>query len=180
MQFSDAGFPFTSMGFKGGARGNGIQVVAQGIAPQMVGGIFSTAAGNDGKEAYFGFVMSAAINAPNEFLAGITGSNVVRGIVLYDPSISQNDPAKADYYLKGTPMTVINEGVARYNTWGLTATGAAEPNLSSKIIFKDATGEIEFLDAATSVPGGWTQLTNSKVIDIDPTGQDGIAISFKL
>ncbi len=171
---------FTSMGFKGGAVANGVQVVAQGIAPMLVGGIFSTSSDNDGNEAYFGYVMTALLATPNEFLAGVPTNGILRGISVFNANIAQNDPSKNNYYLKGTQMTVCIEGLLRFNSWGTTATGAAQPNLTSKIIFKDTTGEIEFVNSGTAVPSGWTQLTNSKVVDIDPTGQDGIVILFKL
>lgn len=171
---------FTSIGFKGGALVNGVPVVAQGVGPKTVGGIFSTSATNDTKEAKFGYVMSALPASPADFLAGAPASTVVRGIAQWDSSIAQNMPAKPDYYLKGTPMTVCYDGILRFNKWGKTATGAAEPAIDSKVIFKDATGEIEFLPSATAVPANWTQLTSCKVIEVDPNGQNGIAIMVRL
>lgn len=172
---------FTAIGFKGGAAVNGIPVVAQGTAPKSIGGNFSTSSSNDGKQAYFGYVMSALLEAPTDFLAGIPTDAIVRGIVQVDPSILQNDPAKPDFYLKGSPMTVIFEGSVRFNSWLKNAAGAEDPTIGSLIIFKNTTGEIQFIpDDGTAVPSGWTQLENSRVVETDPSGQNGIVIDFKL
>lgn len=171
---------FTSIGFKGGALLNGIPVVAQGIGPRTIGGKFADVASNDNLEAQFGYVMSADPDDPTDFLAGAPAGSVVRGIAMFDPSIAQNLPAKPGYYLKLSPMTVCYEGTLRFNAWGLTATGAAAPAIDSKVIFKNTTGEIEFLPAAVAVPVGWTQLANTRVIEVDPTGRNGVALAVRL
>jgi hypothetical protein len=164
---------FTSMGFKGGQTINGFPVEGQGQPVQTVGGIFSTAAGNDTFEAVFGLVVSADTSAPNTFLIGKVGA-VVRGIVMYDPSIAMNEPFKNNYYLKGTPMTVATGGSFRYQTWTKTAAGAIDPVVGCKVIFKDADGTVEFVGSATAVPTNWTQLAlngkNAQVVDVDTYG----------
>jgi hypothetical protein len=172
---------FTSIGFKGGLSFNGIPVDSQGVTPRTIGGVFSTGAANDGYEAVFGVVVSALTSAPDQFLIGTGGgSGIVRGIVQFDAGIAQNAPSKRDYYLKGTPCTVGFEGTYRFNSWTKTAVGAAEPNIASKVIFKDTTGAIEFVDSGTAVPSGWTQLSSCKVIEVDPNGRNGIALLVRL
>lgn len=114
----------------------------------------------------FGIVASADADATSTFGAG-AGFDFVRGIVVFDDAIAQNAPAHPDCYLAGMPCAVLNHGFCYIGTWGKTATGAIDPTFGCKVIFKDATGEIEFIDAETSVPSSWTELTNAEVRDID-------------
>jgi hypothetical protein len=180
---------FTSMGFKGGQTVNGFPIEGQGQPIQTVGGIFSTAAGNDTFDAVFGLVVSADTSAPNTFLIGAVGA-VVRGIVLYDPSIAMNEPFKNNYYLKGTPMTVANGGSFRYQSWTKTATNqsaaliAIDPVVGALVVFQKATGIVEFVPSSTVFSTGlattWAGLIvdgrQAYVSDVDTYG--GAVIKF--
>lgn len=170
------GLPFTAVGYKGGASQNGIPVVAQGIAPQTIGGILSTANVDNGDG--FGSVMSRLASAPNEFYYGLPTSGIVAGILQFDPAIAQNDPAHANYPLLGQPVAVGNVGPYVYYGWGKTAAGAIDPVPGCVVIFKNATGAIEFI-ASGAAPGGWTILAGAFVSNVDQLGFTGVELSFR-
>lgn len=178
MQFT-SGLPFTQVGFKGGAIQNGIPVVAQGRAPQNLGGILST--GNTtASGAGFGAVLSRLASAPNEFYYGLVTSGLVAGILQFDGSIAQNDPAHASYPLLGQPITVGYEGAYIYNGWNKTQSGAIDPVPGAVIQFKNTTGEIEFLPSGSSASSGWTVLTNCFVAQVDENGFQGVTLQFRI
>jgi hypothetical protein len=178
MQFT-SGLPFTSVGFKGGAIQNGIPVVAQGRAPQNLGGILSTA-NTTASGAGFGAVLSRLPAAPNEFYYGLVTSGLVAGILQFDGSIAQNDPAHASYPLLGQPITVGYEGAYIYNGWNKTQSGAIDPVPGAVIQFKNTTGEIEFLASGSSASSGWTVLTNCFVAQVDENGFQGVTLQFRI
>ena len=115
----------------------------------------------------FGVVVSADPDDPDTFLAGLDSGDVVRGVCVFDDAIAQNAIAHPTGYLPGMPAAAINHGFFYLGKWGKTATGAADPAIGCKVIFKDATGEIEFVGSSTAVPDNWTQLTNASVRAID-------------
>lgn len=177
MQFG-SGLPFTSVGYKGGANQNGIPVVAQGRSPSAMGGLLSTAntapSGNG-----FGSVMSRLASAPNEFYYGLVTSGIVAGILQIDPGIAQNDPAHSDYPLLGQPITVGFDGEYNYNRWDKTVTGAIDPIPGCKIVFKNATGEIQFIPSSGSADSGWTVLAGAFVANPDQLGFSGVNIGIR-
>jgi hypothetical protein len=178
MQFS-GGLPFTQVGFKGGAVQNGIPVVAQGRAPQDLGGILSTA-NTTASGAGFGAVLSVLPAAPNEFYYGLVTSGIVTGILQFDASIAQNDPAHANYPLLGQPITVGYEGAFIYNGWNKTQSGAIDPVKGAVIQFNNTTGEIEFLASGASASSGWTVLTHCFVAQVDENGFQGVALQIRI
>lgn len=116
----------------------------------------------------FGAVVSADPDTPDMFEPGCPDGNVVRGICVFDDAVAANAVAHPTGYLPGLPCAAINHGFFYLGKWGKTATGAAAPAIGCKVIFKDATGEIEFIAASgTDVPSNWTQLTNASVRAID-------------
>jgi hypothetical protein len=150
---------FGAIEFIGTAVGNGIPVSVAGGGYRTKGGIFSTAAQNNTYNAVFGTVVSVATAAPNDFLIGWVTPQVISGVVLFDPSIAQNEPAKSNYYLKQTPMTVITSGLVRFGTWTAVSTGAlAVPLVGGKAIFNNTSGVVEFVAAATTPMAGWQQI----------------------
>lgn len=151
-----------SVGFKGQ-----LKLTAQAVPLQegylKLGGTVDNAGG-----LAFGVAASSDPDTLDLFEAGIASGNVLRGIVVFDDAIAQNSPAHAGKYLDKMPCAVINHGFV----WIIpeatqTATGAAAPTVGSKVICKDADGTINFLPAATSVPSGWTQITNASVRHVD-------------
>ncbi len=175
MQFT-TGLPFTAVGFKGGANINGKPVVAQGTAPQSIGGILSTA-NTSASGGVFGVVLSRTPAAPNEFVVGTTTSGVVTGILQFDGSIAQNDPAHSDFVLLGQPITVGTRGRFVYENWTKTATAAIDPVPGAVVIFNNTTGIIEFLASGGSAPGGWTALS-ANVVQVDQLGFQGVTLDL--
>lgn len=115
----------------------------------------------------FGVVVSAAANDLSNFKAGKGASDIVRGIAVFDDAIAQNAPAHPDRYLAGMPCAAMNHGFMYLGNWGKTSAGAIDPTIGCKVIFKDATGEIEFIASTGSADTGWTELANVSVRDID-------------
>lgn len=157
-----------TIGFKGQ-----VSINAQAVPLQegylKLGGVVSTTLTAGLK---FGTVVSAATNDLNNFKAGQSGTDVVRGIAVFDDAIAQNAPAHPDRYLAGMPCAALSHGFMYLGSWTKTAkTGdtvvAIDPTIGCKVIFKDATGVIEFIAAATDVPTGWTALAGASVRDID-------------
>jgi len=169
-----SGLPFSAVGYKGGANQNGIPVVSQGVAPSTIGGILSTAntapSGNG-----FGSVLSRLASAANEFFYGLVTSGIVAGILQFDAGIAQNDPAHSDYPLLGQPVTVGFNGPYVYNRWNKTATGAIDPVPGCVVIFKNDTGEIQFI-ASGAAPSGWTILVGAFVANKDELGFTGVEL----
>lgn len=152
--------PFGSIAFIGTAVGNGIPVSVAGGNYRTKGGIFSTASQNDTYNAVFGSVVSVATAAPNDFLIGWVTPQVVSGVIMFDPSIAQNEPAKSNYYLKQTPMTILTAGLVRFNSWTATSTGAhAVPLVGDWVIFNNTTGVVEFQASGWGGQAGWQRLT---------------------
>lgn len=178
---STPGLPFTAVGFKGGGTQNGIPIVAQGRAPQTKGGILATT-NTTTSGAGFGAVLSVVSNpsAPNEFIYGTVTSGVVAGILMFDPSIAQNDPAHANYPLLNQPISVGYEGAFVYNQWGKTQSGAIDPVPGCVIQFNNTTGAIEFQPNGSSASSGWTVLTNCFVAQIDENGFQGVTIQIRI
>lgn len=152
-----------TIGFKGQ-----VKINAQAVPLQegylKLGGIVSTTltAG-----LVFGRVVSAPTNDLSNFKAGRSGTDVVRGIAVFDDAIAENAPAHPDRYLAGMPCAAINHGFMYLGSWTKTNTDAMDPAIGCKVVYKEATGEIEFI-AATDTPGtGWAELAGASVRDVD-------------
>lgn len=147
-----------------------IAVQAQAVPLQegylKLGGIVG-----DSTALAFGVVVSADPDTPDTFEAGLPLGNVVRGVCVFDDAVAQNAIAHPTGYLPGMPCAAINHGFFYLGQWGKTATGAIDPVIGGKVIFKDATGEIEFIAASgTDVPSSWTQLAGASIRGIDDNG----------
>ena len=151
-----------------GFRGD-LDITAQAVPLQegylKIGGIVDASAD---KGLKFGVVVSATPADENSFKAGLVSGDVIRGICVFDDAIAQNAPAHPDRYLASMPCAALNHGFMWLTGWKKTATGAADPAIGSKVIFKNTDGTIEFVPAATAVPSGWTQLEGASVRAIDP------------
>jgi len=150
---------FTKVSYRGGAPINGF-LVGPKERNITIGGFLST---SNTLEGIFGRVVSANIATPHEFLVGSAGAKI-QGVLVFNEAIAQNQPAGSDHPVQGTPCTVLSEGYFGLTSWGKTATGAADPTITSKVVMVNATGAIEFLPSATAVPGTCTQL-NAEVVD---------------
>lgn len=148
-----------SIGFKGQLNLNA-QAVPLQEGYLKIGGLVDTDATNGLK---FGVVCSASPDTPDQFVPGVASGNVIRGVAVFDDAIAQNAPAHADRYLSGFPCAAINHGFMWLESWGKTATGAIDPVIGCKAIYKTATGEIEFIAASGSAPADWAELANAQV-----------------
>lgn len=116
----------------------------------------------------FGVVVSADPDEPDTFLAGQASGDIVRGVCVFDDAIAQNAIAHPTGYLAGMPAAAINHGFFYLGSWGKTATGAIDPVIGCKVIFKAASGEIEFVAGSTaSAPTNWAFLANADVRTVD-------------
>lgn len=153
-----------TLGFKGQLKLNA-QAVPLQEGYLKVGGIVDATETN-GLE--FGVVVSASTSSPDLFTKGTGSGKVVRGVCVFDDAIAQNAPAHPNKYLVGLPCAAINHGFFYLGSWKKAATGAIDPVIGCKVIFKDADGTIEFLAASGSAPTGYSELAGASVREIDP------------
>ena len=121
----------------------------------MLGGVIDPAETIDPK---FGRVASILAAKPSNFRVGKPATAVPVGILVYDAAIGQNDLGRSDMYTPGQPAALVQFGAVQIAGWTKTAVGAIDPVLGCKVVFEDATGNIEFLGSGTAVPANWTQL----------------------
>jgi hypothetical protein len=183
-QETSPGFvPFTTVPFKGVAENNGQVVNRSNAGYKTIGGQIDTAdANNDDLIPYFGAVVSSdpteALNEDgNFFTLGTPEGYLARGVIMFDASVAQNDPAKSSYILPGLPMAVVYEGTVRYQEWGATQAGAIDPILGALIIYNatDTTetdsyiGAVEFLPAGSAIPTDWAAFPGY-IVQVDQSG----------
>jgi hypothetical protein len=101
------------------------------------------------------------------------------GPLLFEPSVSQQEPAKATWLFNGIPATVVVEGGLLYASYAKTVANAIDPVPGCRVVANNQTGLIQFLPAANSVPAGWTQL-NATVVGKDPDTGDTIIDFFTI
>lgn len=116
----------------------------------------------------FGVVCSAPSTDPAAIVAGNSGSNVTRGIVVFDDAIAQNAPAHPDKYLAGMPCSFIVKGLVKLQSWKTTETNQIAPAVGAKVEFSDAYGEIGFV--ASSADSDYTLLTGAEVVEVTDDG----------
>jgi hypothetical protein len=120
--------------------------------------------------AIFGVMMCAnkVGNAAELFPGAAADANsVMVGPLLNNQGIRENDPAKPNWQMNGTPATTVIEGTLLYNSWLKNASGSGiDPLIGCRVIANNTTGEIQFQPAGNAVPTGWTQ-AQAQVIDVD-------------
>jgi hypothetical protein len=165
----ESNMSFTTVGFKGEIAPNGVPVFNHDGAPFTVGGYISS---DNTEVAYFGRVVSATAAAPRTYLMGIAGVQKVVGILQNDYATQENSPFKANYLLPTLPATAIFFGMCWLSSWTHAGTGThTTPVRGDVVIFKDTTGQIEFLPVLTAVPSGYTILDASVMeYDADTNG----------
>lgn len=158
MQTQNMG-PFNPVNFRGSGKAQAIPIFTKEL-PIRLGGLA-------GPNAHFGKVVSVDLTDPRRFIPGWVTGQLVRGILVADPNIMANDPAMNDLYYEGRPASIVVLGAIELMKYDLTQ---AAPTLTSKVWFKNTTGEIAFTPAATAVLAGYT-LLNASVLDVDvPNG----------
>jgi hypothetical protein len=152
-----------TIGFKGGQYLNAMPIYNHDGAPYTKGGLIDSA---NTETAYFGRVVSEDPSNLGRFLMGCADGDTVVGILQNDYAINENSPAKPTYLLSLQPATAIFFGPMWLGEWTHVASGAlTTPVIGSLVIFKEDTGQIEFLSAgAASIPTGY-KLLNASVKD---------------
>jgi len=167
MQYSNMG-PFAPAKFKGSALVQAVPMFVDKL-PLVIGGLA-------GANAYFGKVVSVNPSTPRNFQVGWASGQVVRGILVADPSIMMADPAMNDKYYEGRPAAIAVFGPVELMKYDLTQNA---PTLGSKIWFNNATGEIAFTASSVSTLAGYTQL-NAHVLDVDVPNTVSIWLNYPL
>ena len=155
-----------TFGFEGGASFNAVGQHVHTL-PAYLGGFISHAAGNNGLTAKYGYAVSADNTNPGQFLNGIQSYPFV-GVIAFDPSMAENQPAMPDYFVQGLPCTICYYGPVWYKTWTKTTTNAIDPTPGCLVVTENATGQIQFVPAVdyASIQAGWTLLP-ATVITVD-------------
>jgi hypothetical protein len=170
--------PFNTVYFKGSGLPNGVPVYIPQQGLFTLGGYQS--ASDLGGNAYFGALMSSnPLDPDGAMFVGIPSGYVIRGVVIYDSGVAENDPAKPNYILQGAPITVLFHGAMWFYSWNKTGLGSIDPVPGAVMMTNNTTGEIQFLPAiATSAPTGWTILNGAKGVVKSITDDGKAAMCF--
>lgn len=179
-QFSSSTFPQTAPGFRGIAQINAFPAGPKDSYLTVGGFLDSSDSNNDSIDILtFGTVVTSLATATSKFVVGKpSASYFYRGVTISDSSILENEPFKSNGILKGSPATVMFDGLLRLSAWTATHTSAlTAPVLGCKVVAKDSTGAIEFIGSATSVDAGWTDISAyAKVVSYE----SGVGVMLKL
>ncbi len=192
MEFT-ANLPLTSPGYKGAATPNGVPVNRSNSGYKTIGGVVDSAdSENDDLVAYFGSVVSQDPAATEgNFALGKPSGYFPRGVLMFDAGIAQNDPAKSDYAIQDTPVTVIYEGTVQFSSWTHTQSGsrtAATIQIGDVPIFRALStgsgsapiGQVEFLPAGATesdVPTGW-ELFPGYIVEVTANAGVRLEVDF--
>jgi len=150
-----------TVGFKGQ-----LKLTAQAVPLQegylKLGGIVD--ATNQSAGLSFGVVCSAPSSDPTAIVAGNGGSNITRGIVVFDDAIAQNAIAHPGKYLAGMPCAFINKGLVKITDWE----ESLDPVIGYKVEFANSTGKIGFV--ASSAGASHTLLAGATVVEVTDDG----------
>lgn len=187
---STSGLPLTGVPFFGSGVTNGIPVNRSNAGYKTIGGIVDpNDSNNDDLTPNYGYVVSRLPSAePGLFALGDPSGYVPSGVLVFDASVAQNDPAKSGYVLTGLPTTVLYEGTFQLNEWTKTQSGAIDPIPGADIIYRALStgtgsagvGQIEFLPAGTlssGLPTGWKAFPGY-VVEVTEFGQVKIECNF--
>lgn len=150
-----------SLGFKGQLALNA-QAVPMQEGYLKLGGIVD--ATNQSSGLNFGVVVSAPATDPTAIVAGNGGSNVTRGISVFDDAIAQNALGHPGKYLAGMPCAFIAKGLVKIQSWETNK----DPVIGYKVQFANSTGAIGFVSA--SADASHTLLDGAKVVDVTDDG----------
>ena len=150
-----------NVGFKGQ-----LKLTAQAVPLQegylKFGGIVD--ATNQSAGLPFGVVCSASGSTPNQIVAGNSGANITRGIVVFDDAIAQNAIAHPGKYLAGMPCAFINKGLVKITDWEEDL----DPVIGYKVEFNNSTGAIGFV--SSSAGASHTLLAGATVVEVTDDG----------
>ena len=153
------------IGFKGQLKLNA-QAVPLQEGYLKLGGIVD--ATNQSAGLKFGVVCSAPSTDLTALVAGNGGSNITRGIVVFDDAITQNAPAHPDRYLAGMTAAFIARGLCKVQSWETGETNQIDPVPGAKVEFKNADGKIGFV--ASTADSSHTLLAGASVVEVTDDG----------
>lgn len=156
---------FTMGNFKGTGAPSAVPVFLDKLPATRGGVIGAVTAGSEPK---FGRLVSADPDDPNTFVVGLPSGNFAVGILVFDPTIAQNDPAMNDLYFEGRPATAVTFGPLALQGY---EAGLAEGKLGMTVWANKTTGEIGF-EAIGTTPSSSTYVQiNAHVLEKqDPNG----------
>lgn len=156
---------FTMGNFKGTGTPKAVPVFLDKLPATRGGVIGAVTTGNEPK---FGVLVSADPDDPSTFVVGLPSGNFAVGILVFDPSIAQNDPAMNDLYFEGRPATAVTFGPLAIQGY---EAGLAEGKLGMTVWANKTTGIIGF-EAIGTTPSSSTYVQlNAHVLEkADPNG----------
>lgn len=158
MQFGNMG-PFSPAAFKGNAQINGV--------PMFVDKLPLTQGGIAGDDLYFGRVVSIDPSDRRVFVPGCPSGNIIKGIVLMDPTILRADPAQQKYYFTGRPTTIATVGIIDILEYD---TSKSAPMEGSTVWCRNSDGVLAFNDGTDISASGYTKLNAYVYESLDPNG----------
>jgi len=175
-QFSTTQFPQTAVAYKGNVSINGYPAGPKD-SYMTIGGVYDSGdAYNTVSTIPFGTVASAKPSTPDLFVIGLpTGAYILRGVAIFDQSISYNESFKPDSYALGLSATVMVRGLFRLSSWGTTGASTVQPYPGCVPQYSLTTGAIEFLASGTTTASNGFRLFVGpmgnqclNVVDVDP------------
>lgn len=151
--------------FQGSGKPSGVPVFLKQL-PATRGGVIGPV--TLGSEPKFGRLVSADPDTPNVFDVGLPDGNFAVGILIFDPTIAQNDPAMNDLYFEGRPATAVTCGPVQLQGY---EAGLAAGKLGMTVWANRVTGEIGFEAIGTTPDAGTYVQLNAHVYEKeDPNG----------
>lgn len=151
--------PFGLTAFKGNAQINGV--------PMFVDKLPLTQGGIAGDDLYFGRVVSINPADRRKFVPGCPSGNIIKGIVLMNPTILRADPAQQKYYFTGRPCTIATVGIIDILEYD---TSKSAPMEGSTVWCRNSDGVLAFNDGTDISASGYTKLNAYVYESLDPNG----------
>jgi len=151
--------PFGLTAFKGQAQITGV--------PMFVDKLPLTQGGVAGDDLYFGRVVSIDPANRRYFVPGTKSGNIIKGIVMMDPTILRADPAQQKYYFTGRPCTIVTTGILDILEYD---TSKSAPMEGSTVWCRNSDGMLAFNNGTDISASGYTKLNAYVYESLDPNG----------
>lgn len=151
--------PFGLTAFKGSAKINGV--------PMFVDKLPLTQGGIAGDNLYFGRVVSINPSDRRKLVPGCPSGNIIKGIVMMDPTILRADPAQQKYYFVGRPVTIVTVGILDILEYD---TSKSAPMEGSTVWCRNSDGMLAFNNGTNLSSSGYTKLNAYVYESLDPNG----------
>jgi hypothetical protein len=156
---------FSPASFKGRGKVDGVEVLRRQL-PLTMGGVIGELPEGE-TVARFGRLVSLKDGTKNTFVLGVGTAPL--GVLISEEAIMQNSPAMRDGYFQGRAATCVYFGEVQYSRWSL-ADKLKAPSLGGKVLAKNDSGEIGFIDFNDTAPAGWTVIDATVVAVGQPNG----------